>query len=263
MSAAPKVDDTVFHIELPKKIDEKTLNLFFATAKLDNLKEVHLDFTKTEVVDRSFYQSLYRLKRELSLHTIELKSFNITKDVQAQFHASGTDSFLNIVKKNNNKLVDVHFIQPFINATLNVLEVQALLACTMQPVTLKSKFAIPYNVEIAGVLSLVSDQFMGSIALCFPKVTFLKICEVVYGEVYTEIDSQTEDAAAELLNMIFGGAKAELNKDKKYNIQKALPTVIRADSLNLRQYSSDATIVLPFSTSAGPFHIDIEFVKKN
>lgn len=262
MNAAKKIKDPIFHLSLPKKIDDTTLNNFFSQKPADHIREVHLDFSLTEVVERTFYQSLYRLKRELSTDNIELKSFNISKSVQSQFHESGTESFLNIVKKNNSRLVDVHFIQPFINATVNVLQVQAKLECKMQTPTLKSNFKIPYDVDIAGVLSLVSDAFMGSIALSFPKDSFLKICSIVYGMEFTSIDEQTEDAAAEFLNMIFGGAKAELNKDRNYNIQKALPTVIRAESLNLRQYSAESTLTLPFQTSAGPFHIDIEIVKK-
>lgn len=255
-------ESPVLQLALPKKIDEETLDSFFRESPSSSLKEVHLDFALTERVDRSFYQTLYRLKRELASHGIKLKSLNISKNVRIQFSENGTDSFLDLAKTSEIQVAGAYFVQSFVKSTLAVLQVHAKMDGQLQAATLKSKFKAPYCIEIAGVVSVVSDHFMGSVALIFPRATFLKICGVVYNTDLDKNDDDAETCAAELLNMIFNGAKSELNKERAYNIQNVFPTIIRAHSLKLRQHSSDATIVLPFTTSAGAFHIEIELVKK-
>ena len=76
------------------------------------------------------------------------------------------------------------------------------------------------------------------------------------GETYEVIDKELEDGAGELLNIIFGHAKAILN-NKGYNIQKAIPTIVRGKDLAINHISSNKTIVLPFESPEGPFHIEI------
>lgn len=226
----------------------------------ETIKSVTLNFSGTLSIDKSFYQFIYKLKRDLFIKKIELKSKNLNQKLRQQLQNDGTESFFNIVRPTAKSVIDVKFVQPFINSTVNVLKVQTQVDSTMLTPTIKSKFTANYEIDIAGVLSLVSPSFSGSVGICYPKSTFLKICGKLFDQEYETIDSEVEDAASEILNMIFGGAKAELNKDFDYGIQKALPTVIRADSLKLRQYSAESTLVIPFDSSVGPFHIEIEAV---
>ena len=61
--------------------------------------------------------------------------------------------------------------------------------------------------------------------------------------------------------MIFGAAKGQLNSQYDYQILKALPAVISGQKLKLKQ-SKGPTIVLPFTSSVGSFHLEIEVVDK-
>jgi chemotaxis protein CheX len=103
----------------------------------------------------------------------------------------------------------------------------------------------------------VSDQFNGSIALCFPAGVFIKIYNAMLGETTTEITQESEDAAGELLNIIFGQAKAILNNKKGYTIRSAIPTVLSGQKLRVHSLSPDNTIMLPFETPHGIFHIEV------
>jgi chemotaxis protein CheX len=109
--------------------------------------------------------------------------------------------------------------------------------------------------DIAGLIGVTSDQIRGSIALCFPKRVFLHLMEKMLGQTSSEITSEDEDAAAELLNMIFGNAKKVLN-EQGHRIQMAIPSVIRGGNV----YSSYARLhtvhVLPFQTPAGEFYVE-------
>lgn len=264
MSAVKKLEnmDTVI-LEMPESLDQRSLlKLNVGANQLQLAKEIQLDFKKTTKVDKGFYQALFRFRREMLGQGKTLKSYNLITPLINQFIDDGAMSFLNLNDcPSKGGLLDVNFIQPFIDATLNVLSVQANTPAKMTTPYLKTSSSANPSIDIAGVISIVSDVFIGTIALCFPQQTFLKICSGMFGEEHTEISEQIEDAAAEILNMIFGNAKAELNKKNGYGIEKALPTVIRGTALQLNQ-TTGTTMVLPFSSDAGSFHIEIEVIPK-
>ena len=159
----------------------------------------------------------------------------------------------------NSERINADFLNPFIDAAINTMRIQASLEVKNQPPVLKADFH--ETVDIIGVVSLVSRVYEGSISLCFPKATFIAICNKLFGEKHTEISSEIEDAAGELLNMIFGGAKAHLNAKYNYQIPRALPAIISGQSLKLSQ-SFGPTIVIPFTSELGSFHLEIEVVTK-
>lgn len=160
----------------------------------------------------------------------------------------------------NNKTserINADFLNPFIDATINTMRIQAALDVKCQPVILKADFH--QTVDILGVVSLVSRVYEGSVSLCFPKDTFIAVCNKLFGENHTEISSEIEDAAGELLNMIFGAAKAHLNAKYNYQIPRALPAIISGQRLKLTQ-SFGPTIVIPFTSDLGSFHLEIEVI---
>jgi chemotaxis protein CheX len=77
------------------------------------------------------------------------------------------------------------------------------------------------------------------------------------GENQSEIINEMQDAAGELLNIIFGQAKALLNDNKGYTIQKAIPTVVRGQSLQVHHLTRETAVILPFVTNLGDFHIEV------
>ena len=156
----------------------------------------------------------------------------------------------------NRKKIQVEFIQPFVNSTVEMLRVQANTEAKSLKPYLKNAEA-PSDFDIVGLITLTSNVFEGSIALCFKKEVFLKICENLLDETFTEIKEEVEDAAGEILNIIFGMAKAELNDKQGYQIEKAIPTVMRGENLQVKQ-TVGPTIILPFSSSVGEFQIEIE-----
>ena len=76
------------------------------------------------------------------------------------------------------------------------------------------------------------------------------------GEEFKEINKDLEDGAGEILNIIFGHAKTVLNS-KNYGIEKAIPTVIRGHGILVKHVTQVASIVVPFETDVGSFHMEI------
>jgi len=151
--------------------------------------------------------------------------------------------------------IDVAFINPFIDGTVETLKIQCSLASTPGKPFLKGGQALP-KIDIAAVIGLASSAFKGSIAICFPQKVFLALMGKMLSDTYTQINKELEDGAGELLNIIFGQAKRVLN-EKGYGIEKAIPAIIRGQDLEVRHLTASPTLILPFETDAGPFHIEV------
>jgi chemotaxis protein CheX len=151
--------------------------------------------------------------------------------------------------------MDVQFFKPFIDGTVNVLAVQCKMKATHGKPFIKGSQAQP-PFEIAASIGLACSAFTGSITLCFPKDVYLLLMSNMLGENFTAITDELQDGAAELLNMIFGSAKVALNP-KGYNIQMAIPSVIRGENLRTTHLTRKQVIVLPFITEKGELHIEI------
>ncbi len=225
------------------------------------------DFKEVASISVIAFKPFTLFNRALKKLDFFMFSLNMSKDVARQVSLSGLDSVFNLKPDFKSALeaagitvnrpsLDVNFLNPFIHATQTTLEAQAQTKVTAGKLRLKKPGeSLPF--DIAGVISLTSNVFSGSIALCFPAAVFLLIYSNMVSETHTTINSEIEDAAGELLNIIFGGAKAELNSKGLYKIQKAIPTVVRGSTLQVHHMARNIAIILPFETAAGTFHIEI------
>ncbi len=142
--------------------------------------------------------------------------------------------------------IDINFIKPFIEATIETLKVQCSTEVKVGKPFKRGPESKLEAVDIAGIIGVTSSSFSGSISLCFPSKSFLKIMGGMLGEEFAEIDKDLEDGAGELLNIIFGFAKRMLN-DQGYDIEKAIPSIVTGSDISVQHLSEEATAVCPFN----------------
>jgi chemotaxis protein CheX len=231
--------------------------------------ELHvLDLKSTLQISKEFYQAMLQFKSLLKAGQKSSYSINVDRSILTQLRADGMEQAFSpadsindalkkagIVKKARTS-INVEFINPFLAATIKTLEVQANTPVTPQKPYLKKD--ANENIAIAGVISLVSDKFSGSVAICFPKDVFLTIYENMFSEKHETITKELEDAAGELLNIIYGQVKVELNAKAGYHFKKALPTVFTGEKINVSQQGKSPAVVIPFQGAGGTFFIEIE-----
>ncbi|NCN27161.1 chemotaxis protein CheX [bacterium] len=153
------------------------------------------------------------------------------------------------------KINDVSFFKPFVLGAIQTLKVQCSTEVKgLKPFYKGEKEQPPF--DIASIISLQSNAFVGTITLCYPANVFLHIMSKMLGEEFTEITEDLEDGASELLNIIFGQAKRVLTNEG-YVIEKAIPTIIRGKDLRTRSQTKEKPIVLPFDAEVGELHIEI------
>lgn len=185
-------------------------------------------------------------------------------DLRAQLKTAGLENLLLPIKsldeikkttKTGRKSIDVNFLNPFITGTLETLKIQCSIDCTPQKPEIKNE-TFDRKVDIAGVIGITSKGFTGSVSICFTDEIFLSIMTNMLGEDCTEINSEMEDGAGELLNIIFGHAKKVLNENG-FSLEKAIPTIVRGSNIHVKHISSFSSFILPFTTDKGEFYIEI------
>lgn len=232
---------------------------------------VVLDFSKTKDIAVAAYRFFTLIHQALKKNNGMIISQNLGNTIGKQLTSAGLESIFNprtrvdeackilgleTPKAAGKPVVDVAFVNPFIDATINTLTVQANTQVKAGKPQLKTDQSST-DIEIVAVVSLTSNAFHGTIALCFPKKVFLEIYSSMVGEKYDEITKETEDAAGEILNMIFGQAKAALNDKAGYQIQKAIPAVIRGADIKVHHLARQVALVLPFETGHGSFYLEV------
>ncbi len=234
-----------------------------------------LDFKHVLDLKQNAYRPFILFNQKLKANSKKLFCMNIPEKMIPQMAQEGLAQVFVLIKSledlkagakpatgktaPNRLALDVEFINPFIHATQMVFATQASTPLKAgKPYLRQPNENLP--MEIAGVISLTNPAFTGSIALCFQAKVFLKIYENMVGEKHEKIIPEIEDAAGELLNIIFGQAKTILNDKKGYALEKALPTILAGEKLTLR-HSVGPVMLLPFESEAGTFHLEVVIEK--
>jgi chemotaxis protein CheX len=154
--------------------------------------------------------------------------------------------------ENNRYVVDMDFINVFIESTKNVISEMANLNDLSPGSPFIYRKDSNLEVKIRAKIVIDSAFFRGSFFVSFPEETFLSLYTIIVGEEYKTINKENQDFAAELANIIYGKAKVILN-GSGVTLNMALPAV----DLNPQLNSQDPIISIPFAMEAGIFYIKV------
>ena len=216
-------------------------------------------------LSKDWVRLLLMVQKDLKKYNTQMRFILVSPALKAAFRQDGIDTAFKICQSLRaaqvelglvtKKALDTDFINPFLNATLHVLNVQAQVTADPGKLYLK-KNGEKYVGDISSVIGLVSDSFNGSVIISFPEQTFLKIMSNMLGENYTEMSKDIIDGAGEITNMIFGQAKLVLN-EKGYGIKSAIPSVVAGKNHCHQAITNGPKVVVPFQSSVGEFFFEI------
>jgi len=208
---------------------------------------------------------LLQLQAELKKHNRAMAFLGLQLPLKQLFKKNGVDSAFKEVSSLHEALaswglatkkkLDTDFINPFLDATMKVLKVQAYTEATPGKIYIK-KLADRFTGDISGVIGIVSDSFNGSVVISFPEATFVALMSKMLSETFTQLCPEILDGAGEITNMVFGQAKVVLNA-KGYGIKTALPSVVSGKDHTLTALTKGPCVVIPFASSAGNFFVEI------
>ena len=149
--------------------------------------------------------------------------------------------------------MDVNLVNPFLNATLNVLETMAFVKAEAEKPYLKKD-----NVaqgDVSGIVGITGSE-KGTVSITFDEGCILKIVSNMFGEEMQEINHEISDAVGELTNMISGQARQEIEEIGKI-LHGAIPTVVTGKNHKLISMAKGPKIAIPFKTDAGNFAVEV------
>jgi chemotaxis protein CheX len=149
--------------------------------------------------------------------------------------------------------MDVNYINPFLEGTLDVLKKMAFITAEPgKPYIKKSSVSAG---DVSGIIGITGDA-TGSLALSFTESCICEIVNTMLGENHASINSEIIDAVGELTNMISGSAR---NLMEKQGIKAfaAIPTVVHGKNHTINAIYNVPSIIIPFSTLSGPFFVDV------
>lgn len=152
-------------------------------------------------------------------------------------------------------MLNVQFINPFIAATLQALEVMA--ATRPQRGTPFVKAGQVAKGDISGVIGLAGEA-TGSVAVTFPAGIAYRLYEGMVGEKVNALTEEVRDAVGEIANMIAGGAKAALAKDG-YRFRIAIPSIVVGKDHTIEHRSKGPCLVVPFTLEGETFWLEVSF----
>lgn len=149
--------------------------------------------------------------------------------------------------------MDVNFINPFITATLHVLETTASTEVKPgKPYLKKDNVA---KGDVTGIIGLTGEA-RGTISVSFTEQSILAIVSKMFGEEMKELNEEIRDAVGEISNMISGQARRSLEGMGK-SLTAAIPTVVMGKRHAISHMTHYPVIAIPFSTDHGGFTIEV------
>ncbi len=149
--------------------------------------------------------------------------------------------------------MDVRYINPFLEGTIEVLKTMAFL----EPRPGKPFLKTGNNAQgdITGIIGL-TGKVKGSLALTFSEECILKIVSNMLGEDKTKIDPETKDAVGEITNMVSGVARKKLEA-LGLQVFAAIPTVVSGKGHSVSHVLGGPSLIIPFETDSGSFVVDV------
>jgi len=154
--------------------------------------------------------------------------------------------------------MDVKFINAFVEGTVNVLKTMAFV--DPKPGTSFVKKGSVASGDVSGIIGLTGAA-RGSLAVSFSEACILRIVSNMLGEEMTVINHEICDAVGEITNMISGSSRKILEKGGT-SVIAAIPTVVAGKNHSILHVLGGPSILIPFTTDAGPFVVDVCLTEK-
>ena len=147
--------------------------------------------------------------------------------------------------------MDVRFINSFIQATQHVFKTTVAVDTHVGKPFLKKR-EVP-DMEISAVIDLSGDA-VGSVVLCFPRTTAVKVVSALTGADVTTEHPDFGDALGEMAKGVADLAKADFDG---LNCDISPPTVLSDRDAKVPRSGRALTLVFPCASPLGGFSVEI------
>ena len=158
---------------------------------------------------------------------------------------------------NAPRALNVDYINPFIEATVNTFQTMANVLPVREKVFLKGEGEEVYGVS--GIIGL-GGEATGAVVLNFPESVAIAAVAKFVGEDFGSITPGVVDGVGELTNIIAGDAKNRLMQ-KGYKFEIGLPKIVTGRNYITAQNKAVPCIVISFTSELGKFCLEVSLKK--
>ena len=144
-------------------------------------------------------------------------------------------------------------VNPFVEATLDVMKNMAQLDATLGKASLKqSEIA---QASTSGFIELIGST-PGTLSISFCDKAIMRIYENMLGDILESIDHSALDLVGEFTNMVCGGAKQRLSQ-KGYDFSLSQPKILSGKDHAIEHIRGCPVLTLPLEMSPGNIFIEV------
>jgi len=106
-----------------------------------------------------------------------------------------------------------------------------------------------YEWDVSGIIGLTGEA-RGAVVISMKQDLAIRLTSILTGVTYKTLDDDVVDAVGELINIIAGNVKQEL--EESYRLIISLPTIVKGKEHTINWPDSQARVIcIPFTTSVG------------
>lgn len=160
----------------------------------------------------------------------------------------------------------VQFSKPFVDALKETFSLMAQTEITAHSPEIKSgtvaRGDISALIGMNGKLERDGEvkDFKGLLVISWPEDVYIKFASRMLFEEYTEYCDEISDSGAEIVNIVMGNAKGELNP-QGYKIEMASPSTVRGKSHEIKYPPNTIVVATTISSDIGDFTLEICYLE--
>jgi chemotaxis protein CheX len=116
------------------------------------------------------------------------------------------------------------YIKPFVDVCQNTFQVFCKTEVIAGRAYLEEKDKYESFWDVSGIIGLSGDA-KGALAISLKEETALKITEIITGEKYDSLEGSVTDVVGEIINIIAGNVKKDL--EEMFQLKISIPSIVK------------------------------------
>lgn len=271
-----QVLEGVNYVLVPPAVDEASIPLLMQKMEqwLGLGAEMHvLDFKSTVQLSHGFYIAVHSFTEKLKVRGLKSLSVNMNESLAKEVKRLGLEASFNRIqnfpgdlykkKKLNESDVRRLLFRYLAQAAFSAVEValKSTVSCD-ENYSAKPEEVPLEQFDMITVVNVHNDFLHAEFRLCSSASVLRKLAAAMLGDETQVDDELMESMALELLNMIYGHAKSNLNDKESFSLPSVIPRLLRKKEFHrIKRSPVPLLTIMPMVTPMGSFYVEVDFGK--
>lgn len=261
-------------MKLPETVPVEAITALIEDMRKWAKLEVHMhvmDFNNLKTAPEELFRAIQGFEVLLKLKNLNMLSINIDDAIANEIETLRLESTfgrtLELAKSDPTKAKPFSeakhkktLLKYLVNAAHEAVQITLQSTVAVDENYLSKADAMPlHEIDIVSLVPVNNDFMKGEFRLCSSTRVLERFAHAMLGK-ETVVDAELiESMAQELLNMIYGHAKSNLNDKEAFRLPSAIPRILRKKDFDRIKRSGPAKLtIMPMVTPMGSFYIEVD-----